>query len=1075
MKNATSEPARRKPADVGKRKRNRTLWTLVFLFFASTVCAQTSKITGKVTDERGNNLPGVSVLVKGTTTGTTTDGEGRYELNVPKGGVLQFKFIGYSDREETPGALTTVNVVLTEDTQEIDEVVVVGYGTVRKRDLTGAVASVSSEKIKERSYSNVMQSLAGQLPGVNITQSSGAPGMAPSIRVRGASSITSGTTPLYVIDGVPIEDATPIGNGQYGSKELEYNMNPLNNINPADIESVEILKDASSAAIYGSRGANGVVLITTRQGKAGKTRVDASYEFGISEVNRRIEMMNAPEFIEFTRHYRNNTWLTECKIKGMNPNVPMEDRPLNRQIPWMFDDPEWLERIGMGTDWQDVLFRTAFTHNVQASASGGNEKTQFMISGGYLDSEGVVDNSYYDRLSLRSNIRHQFSDHSSAGVNVSYARSRSQMFGASGKSDAVSFALQSDPLFPVYTENGTLSHRDPNSIWNVFQPYSFQLWHPYAFTRESENEKIGNNVLATAFLDYNILPGLTFRTSLSGNIDDQFYHDYRNKGQNYGHEQYRAAEANERSQSLFNWVWENTLNYNGTFGDHAVTGLIGYTAQKQRVDNSQKTGAGFPNDLVKTMNAATTISNAGSTRNEWSMISYLARATYAYKGKYLLSGAIRADGCSRFGADNRWGYFPSASVGWRLSEEPFLKNASSWLDNLKLRASYGMTGNNQIPNYGAIATLGYDSYVLDGKKISGMYPQNFADKKLKWEKTGQVNIGFDASFFNNRLSVTYDYYYSKTKDLLLDVPIPGILGFTSSLTNVGQLQNQGMELQISSRNLVGEFKWNTDFNISGNRNKVLKLGQNDAPIQKGNNSCNILIEVGQPLGNYYGYQLDGVIMSEAELTQYPVYDKSEAGDPRVRDVNGPDGKGPDGVVNSYDRTIIGNYQPDFTWGMTNTFMYKNFDLSVMVTGSHGGEIMNQQARFTKIGRANRGVYKSASNFWKSEAEPGDGHHYKPRDGETSMQNQCSSYWVEDGSFVRIKNIRLGYTLPNRLTQKLGITAVKLYLNIENVHVFSDYTNYDPEASSFQTGIFTGFDYGAYPNPRVWTMGINFNF
>ena len=1069
MKEIYFRPSPESPSGIGRRKSGLAslIWVLLFLLAAPALSAQNIRVSGQVTDQNGAPLPGVSVTVKETTLGTITNVQGEYVFNVPESAVLVFHFLGYIDQEHELRGRTTVNVSLAEDAEELDEVVVVGYGTVRKRDLTGSIASVSSEKIRERSYSNVLQSLSGQLPGVNITQNSGAPGMAPTIRVRGASSINSGTTPLYVVDGIPLQDSTPTGNGEYGAKNLDYNVNPLNTINPNDIASVEVLKDAASAAIYGSRGANGVVIITTKQGQAGKTRVEGSYEFGISEVNRRIDMMNAPEFMEWTRYSRNNTHVT---ANGGQWNDPNDLRPYAQRIPWMFDDPTWLARIGQGTDWQDVLFRTANTHNVQVSASGGTEKTQFMFSAGYLDSEGVVENTFYERLNLRSNIRHQFTERLSMGANVSYARTTSQMFGANGKSDAVSMALQSDPLFPVVNEVGTYSHRDPNSIWYEFQPYYFQLWHPYIYTRESENEKIGNNVLANVFLDYKIIPDLTFRTSFGANVDDQFYRDYRNTGQKYGHEQYRPAEANERTQTIFNWVWENTLNYSKIInGDHAITGLLGYTAQKQDLRSNQMTGSGFANDLVKTMNAATTFSGISSNREEWSMISYLARATYSFRGKYLASAAIRADGSSRFGADNRWGYFPSASVAWRISEENFMAGASNWLDNLKLRVSYGVTGNNQIANYGAIAQLEYAEYVFDNTLTSGMHAKNFGDKELGWEKTSQINVGLDASFFGGRLNVTYDYYYSKTKDLLLSVPIPDITGFSSTLTNIGELENRGMELQISSRNLTGDFKWNTDFNISGNRNKVLKLGNNNAPFTMGNNSCNIRVEVGQPLGNYYGYLYEGVIMSQAELSQYPVFKGSEAGDPRIADVNG------DTKVDSNDRTIIGNYQPDFTWGLTNTFLYKGFDLSIMLTGSEGGEIMNQQARFTLIGRANRGVYQRATNFWKSESDPGDGWHYKPREGESSMQNQCSSYWIEDGSFVRIKNIRLGYTLPNKLTEKIGLSGVKVYLNVENVHVFSDYTNYDPEASSFQTGVFAGFDYGAYPNPRVWTMGVNFNF
>lgn len=1068
MRKIDSKPGSGFAAPLGRSNiLTRVLLLFSLVFMTHFGWAQSVKIGGTVTDEQGNVLPGVSVIVKGTQIGVTTDAGGVYTINVPsKNASLQFMYIGYKDQEQGLNGRSIIDVKMQEDAQQLDEVVVVGYGTQRKRDLTGAVASVSSDKIKERSYSNVMQSLAGQLPGVQISQSNGAPGFAPSIKVRGTSSINAGTTPLYVVDGIPIEDATN-SNGTNAVSDLSYNQNPLNNINPSDIESVEILKDASSAAIYGSRGANGVVLITTKQGKAGKTKVEASYEFGVSEVARRIDMMNAPEFMDYTITARNNSWVT---TKGGNINDTNEQRGSNYNywIPTEFSDPVWLERIGKGTDWQDVLFRTGFTHNLQVSASGGSEKTQFMLSAGYLDSEGVVDNNDYDRLTLRSNLRHKISDHFNIGANIAFARSNSQTFGTAGKSDAVSFALQSDPIFPVYNENGNLGYRDPNSIWSTFSKYSLQLWHPYAFTRESTNEKILNNVQAMAFLEYNIIKGLSFKTQLSGVVDDQHYSDYRNEGQSWGYENWRPAEANHRTAQMFNWIWENTLNFNRTYGDHAVTGLLGYTAQKQRWDDSNMTAGDFPNDLVHTLNAGK-VSKGATSISEWSLISYLARATYAYKGKYLVSAAVRADGCSRFGANNRWGYFPSASVGWRISEEPFMQAASSWMDNLKLRVSYGVTGNNQIPNYGAIGLLSYSPYIFDGKISQGMYTSNYIDQNLKWEKTGQVNVGFDASFLDQRINVSYDFYHSVTKDLLLNIPIPAITGFTETLTNIGKMQNNGMELNINTRNLIGAFKWTTDFNISGNRNKVLALGNNNAPIISNNNSCMQRTSVGQPIGNYYGYILDGVIMSTAELSQYPVFKGSQAGDPKVRDVTG------EGIVDANDRTDIGNYQPDFIWGLTNTFTYKNFDLSVMINGVHGNEILNQQARFTKIGRVNRNCYQIVSNYWRSEAEPGDGKIFRPVVDETTVQNQCSTYWVEDGSFVRIKNLRLGYTFPKKFTDKLGIAQAKVYVNVENLYVFSDYINYDPEASSFQTGMFQGLDYAAYPNPRVWTMGINFNF
>ena len=1037
----------------------RGLCLSVLLLSTLGASAQAVKIGGTVRDEKGEPLPGVSVMVKGTTTGTTTDGKGEYTINAPGAGTRQFLYIGYMVQDQEIRNRNRIDVTMYEDAQQLDEVVVVGYGTQRKRDLTGAIVSVSADKIKERPYSNVMQSLAGQLPGVQITSTQGAPGMAPNIKVRGTSTINAGSNPLYVVDGVPLED---MGSETTSDSNLGGNTNPLNTINPADIESVEILKDASSAAIYGSRGANGVVLITTKQGKVGQTRVEASYELGVSEVARRIDVMNAPEWIEFETAARQNTLATELR---KNPNYTSDLQ--KSVVPVEFSDPEWLARIGTGTDWQDVLFRTGITHNFRASVSGGNEKTQFMASTGYLNTKGVVDQNKYNRLTLRSNLRHKISRHFNMGLNMSFARMNDASFGTAGKSDVVSLAVQSDPIFPLYNENGNLGFKDPNSIWNTFQKYGFQLWHPYSLTREMDKNRVTNNASAVAFLEWNILDGLALKTSISGNIDEARYHSYWNDGQKWGYSGYVPAEGKSVTKSVFNWVSETTLNYNKIFGDHAVTGLLGYTAQEQRIDNGSMAAGSFPNDMVHTLNAGK-IKSGSTDASEWAMISYLARATYSYKGKYLMSAAIRADGCSRFGANNRWGYFPSASVGWRISEEKFMEDLR-WMDNLKLRASFGVTGNNQIPNYGAIGTLGYASYAFDNVTSQGLYVNTYPDENLKWEKTRQFDVGLDISLFNQRVNITYDYYYSRTVDMLLNVPIPAITGFTKTLTNIGELENQGMELSVNTRNIVGKFTWTTDFNISGNRNKVLKLGPANDPIIDNVNSAMLKTEVGQPIGNFYGYIFDGVIMSEKELTQYPVWPGSEAGDPRVRDVDGS------GSIDEKDRTIIGNYQPDFTWGMTNTFTWKGWELAVMINGVHGNEIMNQQARFSKGHNGSRNAYKMVTGFWKSESEPGNGQIFKPRVVQNTVQAQSSSYWVEDGSFVRIKNIRLGYTFPQKWSRRLGIASLKIYANVENLHVFSDYPNFDPEGSTFQTGRKVGLDYGTYPNPRVWSVGINFNF
>jgi len=1026
-------------------------------------------IKGKITDASGLPIPGVNIVEKGTNNGVQSDLDGNFSLLLKnEKAILVITYVGFKTKEVSLNGQDNLSIVLEEDSAKLDEVVVVGYGSVKKKDLTGSVVSVGSEKLEGRSNANALQSLAGQASGVQIIQSQGAPGLAPTIKIRGASSINAGTTPLYVIDGIPLEDNTTnsTDTGISSAGNLSFNRNPLNSINPNDIESIDILKDASSAAIYGSRGANGVVIITTKQGKAGKTKISAIFESGFSQVKRETEMMNSSEFIAYNTAARNNSWATivaanPSAVRGMNVTVPVE-----------FSDPAWIARIGNGTDWQDVALRTGYNSNYQLSASGGNEKTQFMVSLGYVSSEGVVDSNTYDRLNIRSNLKHKFNDKVRMGINIGLSRAKEAPYGTGGKSDVVSLALQSDPFFPLYVETGSLGFKDPNSIWNTFAKYGFQLWHPYALTREAITKKTMDVSTVSSFLEWDIIKGLTVKTSASSNIENTVHNFYWNEGQNWGYSGWVPAQADFKTLQSNNWISETTVNYNKTFnGSHNLNILGGFSAQEQRTDNSTMTAGSFPNDLVHTLNAG--VVNSGSTfSEEWSLISYLARANYSYKDKYLVTAAIRADGSSRFGANNKWGYFPSGSIAWRISEESFLKDVS-WINNLKARLSYGETGNNQIPNYGSIGILGYSPYVSSGTVKQGIYTSTFADKNLKWEKTAQTNFGIDFSVFDGRVKFTGDIYYSKTKDLLLNVPIPIVSGFTSTLTNIGELENRGYEVSIGTRNIDTKFKWNTDFNIFGNRNKVVKLGVNDAPIDINVSSMTSRTAVGKPIGMYYGYIVDGVIMSQAELNSkaYPVWPGSEAGDPRVRDVNN------DGKIDSNDRTYLGNYQPNFQWGLTNTFSYSGFELSVLLRGSQGGEILNHNARYLKsgVGGGNRNMYSVVNNYWKSDAEPGNGMIPKPRMLPTTVHDFGSSYWVEDGSFVRIQNIRLGYNLPEELVKKISITNIKLYVNMENVYVFSDYLGYDPEGSTYQSGSMVGFDYGAYPNPFTATFGINVSF
>ncbi|WP_246859155.1 TonB-dependent receptor [Spirosoma sp. KCTC 42546] len=1050
----------------------RSVWLVslifVFLFFSLAPGFGQTKaitITGKITDETGKPLPGASILIKSSKTGTISNQDGAYSIAADENAVLVVSSISYESQEIQISNRSVIDVAMQASNKTLNEVVVVGYGTQSKRAITGAVASVGFNEFKDRSFSNVTQSLAGKIAGVNITQSQGAPGVAPIIRIRGISSITAGTNPLFVVDGVPLE-----------------NFN-LNLINPQDIESVDVLKDASSAAIYGSRGASGVILITTKLGKPGKTNISAGYEYGTQQVIRKVNMMNAQQWISYYNDAHNNAWV------DLNPGVnkatdPNSARPVTYRIPDDFiTNPQ---QFGNGTDWQDVMFRVAPSHNAQLSVSGGTEKTQFLFSGAYLDQQAILDQNYYKRLAIRSNIKHKLSDRFTIGLNLGATTIFDRTDGTQGKSDVVSLALQSDPIFPVFNENGNLGYRDPNSVWNKYLPYNdLNLWHPYSLTRYIDKQNKSFNTLGTAFGEYYITDNLKFRSSISGNLFNTRYNSYRFKNQGYGYSSLLAAEGNSQTSYSLNWLSENTLTYDNRFGDHNLNVLAGYSVQKQRDEFASVTSGSFPNDLVETLNAGV-VTSGSTSATEWSIISYLARAQYNFQNKYFLTGAIRRDGSSRFGTATRWGYFPSVSAGWLISDEQFMQNLKA-VNLLKLRVSYGVAGNNQIPNYGSISLLGTSNYASGTNLASGLAIGNIANTNLKWERTNQLNIGLDLRLFNDRIGVSAEFYNSITKDMLLNVPIPDISGFSNQLTNIGQMQNRGIELNLNTKNVVGKFTWTTDFNISRNRNKVLQLGNGNAPIIYTDFLVAVKTEVGQPISNFYGYQTDGIFQNQAAIDAAPHYSTTKPGDPIIRDVNG------DGKITADDRTTLGNYQPKFTAGLTNNFSFKGFDVSFMFQGSFGGKIVNQSYRYSGFWNNGRNMYAFVDNRWRSESSPGDGIHPRATLNLTGLQDQFTSLWVEDASFVRLKNIRVSYTIPASLLAKTPLKTTRVYVNADNVYLWSKYSNYDPENTTYNAtsysagsnglnasgnapnGAFIGVDYGSYPIPRVITIGLKTDF
>ncbi len=1047
------------------------LLTLCLGSFAAI--AQVRSVTGQVLDETsGQPLGGANMVISGSSENIPVSADGRFSVRISDTTTaLIVSYAGYITRQINVGNQTTLNIMLTSTAGNLNEVVVIGYGTQKKRSVTGSVASVNYDQFKDRSFSNVVQSLTGTVPGVNITQSQGAPGMAPVIQIRGISSITAGTNPLFVIDGVPLED---------------FNMNM---INPQDIQSVEILKDASSAAIYGSRGANGVVMITTKLGKPGKPVVTAGFEYGFQKVTRKIEMMDAQQWIRYYIAAKNNAWV------DLNPSVNRATDPNSaRGTSTLYKIPEEFmnspEQFGSGTDWQDVMYRTAPLANAQLSVSGGTDKTQYMFSAGLLNQEAVLDQNYYKRLALRSNIKQRLSDKISVGLNLSLTGIHDRTEGVDGKSDVISLALQSDPIFPLYNENGNLGIVDPNSIWNRYLQYNpVNLWHPYATTRFTNRKNKAYNTFALGFLEYDILQGLKFRSALSANVSNNSYNFYRFKNQGYGYNQDLATStATASTGNKLNWLWENTATYDFSVNEHDFNLLAGYTSQNERTEFQSVTASNFPNDLVQTINAGT-VTGGTSTASEWAIQSYLARMNYNFRNKYFLSASIRRDGSSRFSRDNQWGYFPSVSAGWVISDEQFLKGAEG-LSLLKLKASYGSVGNNQIPNYGAVGLLGGVNYVSNGNIIAGLKPITLDNAALRWEKTNQLNLGLDIAVLKNRLSATIEVYRSITKDMLLNVPIPDITGFSSQLTNIGKMRNSGIEILLSSKNIQREFTWATDINFSMNRNKVLQLGPGNAPIFYTDWETTVRTAVGSPVSDFFGYVFTGVYNNMTEIQNTPHEASTRPGDPVIADISG------DGKITTDDRTVIGNNQAKFIGGITNRFGYKGIELSVLLQGRYGGEVVNQNYRFLGFWNSGRNLYAGAANFWESEQNPGDGKNPRPSANRRSFQQGFSTLWVEDASFLRVKNITLSYNIPQQVLHKTPFHNLRIYLNADNVKLFSKYTGYDPEnttykatnysagtvaantgvsVSSLPSGSMLGVDYGSYPLPMVVTFGLKTSF
>lgn len=1019
------------------------------------------EVTGTINDADGQPVPGVAVLIKGTTAGTTTDLDGRFSLKASPANTLVFSCIGFENQEITVGNRTVLKVRLNEDSVLLESVVVIGYGVVNARDVTTAISSIKAEDIQNQAISDFRQSMVGKMPGVQVMQTSGDPEGSVMIRVRGTRSATAGNDPLYIVDGVPME-------------------NGLNNLNSNDIESMEVLKDASSAAIYGSRGSNGVILITTKKGHSDRLSVSYDGYYGLEQVSKKIDLMNAYEYAQLSKEAHDAAYL-DLNPGGTAPNGSRPESFMNypvELIPYLNGEAGLTD-----TDWQDAIFRNANTTSHNISISRNTENVNYFISGNYYYKEGIIINSDFERYSFRLNLDGKYKRFK-YGINFSPSYSKSNKVDASGSYGSggiVQSALTSCPIWPVYNEDGSFNFQG-NGYWRIGNDYQHnEILNPVALATLQSEVIDRITMTGRAFMGLDIWKGLSFQTSVGGSFYGAIDNKYRSSELPLLGKEYYDAKSNPTGYAssgfYFNWLIENQLTYDRTLGDHSLNIVLVQSAQKETYKTLNVTATDYPNDYNQTIGGGT-VSDGDSKTEQWSLASYLARVQYNYKGKYMLSAAIRADGSSRFGKNNRWGYFPSASAAWRISGEPFFKETPqlSWVSDLKLRASYGQTGNFQIGNYRHLATMSPDDYILGtgaGSLASGYKPSDVENPDLTWEKTSMFNVGADLSVLQGYFNLTAEYYYANTTDMLLEVPIPHLTGYSNTLMNIGKVNNRGWELSASSaHSFANGISYSVNANWARNVNEVMALGANDTPIIESGSvdHAYYITQVGEPIGSYYLLVQDGIFRNEEDLKAYPHVSSARPGDFRFVDVDG------DGAIDlEKDRTIVGNYMPDFTYGFGGTFAYRGIDFAVAFQGVCGNEILNLNRRYLDNMEGNTNGTRAALNRWKSATDIGDGNTNRANRKQTGNNSRTSTWHIEDGSYLRLQNIALGYTLPEKWTQKFFVQKLRVYLSAQNLFTWTEYSGYNPEVSGSSSALTPGEDYGTYPLAKTYMVGLNITF
>ena len=1064
---------------------------------------QARKITGTVVDAMGPVI-GASVVVKGTSNGVATDFDGNFTLNASPGQTLVISYVGYQSKEiQVTSGQTNYRITIEEDKRLLDEVVVVGYGTMKKSDISGASVSLGEDALKGSVITNLDQALAGRAAGVQSMATSGAPGSSMSIRVRGQATINAGAEPLYVVDGVILQggghSAGDFGVDGLGNGSMST-ISPLSTINPQDIVSMEILKDASATAIYGAQGANGVVLITTKRGKAGEAKFSYDGQIAWNRQTKRLDMMNLREFADFYNDF-------------VKTGYPKEDA--------YHSD---ISLLGKGTNWQDAIFQTAFQHSHQVSAQGGTDKVQYYVSGNYMNQEGTIIGSEFTRFSVRANLDAQLKSWLKLGMSTTFANTKDDLKMADGEEGIINYSLTAIPEVPIYNIDGSYASVVREN-YNTKNPIAIAMANDIVLKRQ----KLSGNI----FLEITPLKGLTWHAELGYDLS-------YNHGENYEPilQLPTTAQGNRSRWSKNNstfWQLKNYITYNGSAGKHSYTAMVGQEAWESKYDKITIEGKNLTSDDIHSPQLGASASQVfGNSFGSSAMASFFTRLTYNYDNRYMATYTYRYDGSSNFGPNKRWAGFHSFAASWRFSNEAFIKKfTEGWLSNGKLRVGWGQTGNSSIGGFKWGASTHRATAWIGNAVHTGLRPRNIPNLDIRWEKQEQTNIGLDLGFLNDRINVTLDWYNKESKDMLMELQTPTYMGtqgnwnskIDSPWGNYGHIRNTGFEITIKARPIqTSNFTWESEPTVSWNKNKLVALdGTAQAAIWGSAQwSTNIVSKsvVGGSLFNFYGYKTDGVFQDLADLESSPKptwstpkdgrYVRGQTvyvGDLKFKDVSGPEGT-PDGVIDDYDRTDLGSPFPKLTFGWSNTFVYKNFDLNIFVNGTLGNKVLNYNSRsLTHMNSAWSNQLKDVNDRARLEAiDPSmsyaggvetigglvvnnwyddvanvrvaNPNAALPRAiiGDPNDNDVISDRYVEDGSYLRIKNISLGYTFPRKLIRHLQLENLRLYCNIQNLYTFTKYKGYDPEVgASTQTSNVYGCDNGRYPSPTTYSFGINIGF